>query len=141
MSATLTLLPILIDGILYGVVYWYTAADLAPASEALSWALHIDDVHQLGIVLQKCDELPDDDIYADRSRAILPRVYNYYQNASNAEQAWQEQRLVRPGLSRYDYFVERQMSVSLPRTLNPNPLTQSLYYDGKWVGFTNYWNN
>ena len=141
MSATLTLLPSLIDGILYGVVYWYTAADLVPASEALSWALHIDDVRQLGIALQKCDELPDDDIYADESRAILPRVYNYYQNVPNAEQAWQERRLVRPGLSRYDYFVERQMSVSLPRTLNPNPLTQFLYYDGKWVVFTNYWNN
>jgi len=122
--ATLTLLPILIDGILYGVVYWYTAADLAAASDALSWALYIDDVHQLGIALQKRDELPDDDIYADESRAILPRVYNYYQNVPNAEQAWQEQRLVQPGLSRYDYFVNRQMAVSLPRTLNPNPLTQ-----------------
>ena len=140
MSTTLTPLPIIIDGILYGVVYWYTAADLAAVSDALSWAFRIDDVHQLGIALQKCDELPDD-IYADESRAILPRVYNYYQNVPNAEQAWQEQRLVQPGLSRYNYFVDRQMAVSLPRTLNPNPQTQFLFFDGEWVIFTNYWNN
>ena len=141
MSTTLTLLPaILIDGILYGVIYWYTAAELVPASDALSWAFQIGDVHQLGIVLQECDELPDD-LYADESRAILPRVYNYYQNVPNAEQAWQEQRLVQPGLSRYNYFVDRQMAVSLPRTLNPNPQTQFLYADGQWVIFTNYWNN
>lgn len=140
MSTTLTPLPIIIDGILYGVVYWYTAADLVAVSDALSWAFRIDDVHQLGIALQKCDELPDD-IYADESRAILPRVYNYYQNVPNAEQAWQEQRLVQPGLSRYNYFVDRQMAVSLPRTLNPNPQTQFLFFDGEWVIFTNYWNN
>ena len=97
-------------------------------------------MHQLGIVLQKCDELPDD-IYVNISRDILPRVYNYYQNVPNAEQAWQEQRLVRPRLSRYSYFAGRQMAVSLPRTLNPNPQTQTLFVNGQWVGFTNYWNN
>ena len=140
MSTTLTLLPLLIDGILYGVVYWYTAADLVAASDALSWAFRIDDVHQLGIALQKCDELPDD-IYADESRAILPRLYNYYQNVPNAEQAWQEQRLVQPGLSRYNYFVGRQMAVSLPRTVNPNPQTLFLFVGGQWAPFTNYWNN
>ena len=89
MSTTLTLLTeIIIDGILYGVVYWYTAADLVVVSDALSWAFHIDDVHQLGIALQECDE-PPVGIYVDGPRDLFPRLYNYYQNVPNAEQAWQ----------------------------------------------------
>ena len=141
MSTTLTLLTeIIIDGILYGVVYWYTAADLVVVSDALSWAFHIDDLHQLGIALQECDELPVG-IYVDGPRDLLPRLYNYYQNVPNAEQAWQEQRLVQPGLSRYNYFVGRQMAVSLPRTFNPNPQTLFLFVGGQWAPFTNYWNN